>query len=148
MVKVAAGQGKSLVDVADIVKEFRVVYADAVVECLTEAAWEEAAQKRTLEWKSDRRIPLEDAAACYAQIVDGYNAFQPHMIADLNAKFADCGIEVTPAREYSVAVYVHIPVLDMEDRPLRKRVERFVRRHFEADAVMWQSDGSLRIWWD
>ena len=149
MAKMATGQDSNpMEDAAGVIEEFRTVYADAVAPCLTEAVWEEAAQKRTLKWRSERRIPLRDAATCYAQIVDGYNEFQPNMIADLHAAFTDCGIEATPAREYSVAVYLHIPVLDVEEQPLRKRVERFVRKHFEADEVKWQSDESLRIWWD
>ncbi len=145
MTTVATRKGnKAVEDVASIIKEFRTVYADAVVECLTEAAWQEASQKRTLKWRSDRRIPLQDAAVCYAAIVEGYNEFQPSMIADLYAAFADCGIEVTPAREYSVAVYLHVP-----DKPgLRKRVEEFVRANFQADVVSWQDGGTLHVWWD
>lgn len=135
---------KPMKNVASIIKEFREVYADAVAPCLTDAAWQEAAQKRTLEWQSDRRIPLPDAAVCYAAIIDGYNEFQPHMIADLYAAFADCGIEATPGREYSVAVYLHVP-----DKPgLRKRVEGFVRTNFHADVVSWQGSGTLHVWWD
>ena len=145
MVTVATSRGsKAMVDVASIIAEFRVVYADAVVECLTEAVWEEVARKRTLEWRSERRIPLQDAAVCYAQIVDGYNAFHPRMISDLHKSFADCGIEVTPVREYSVGIYLHVP-----DKPgLRKRVERFVKANFEADLVSWKESETLHVWWD
>ena len=110
MRKVATCQGsKADEDVASIIEEFRVVYADAVAPCLTEAEWEMASRMRTLNWRSDRRIPLRDAADCYAAIVEGYNEFQPHMIADLHAAFADCGIEVTPVREYSVGIHLHVP---------------------------------------
>ena len=119
-----------------------------MVECLTEAVWQDVVTKRQLEWRSDRRIPLQDAAICYAQILNGYNEFQPQIIAELHAAFADCGIEVTPAREYSVAVYLHVPVLDKEEQPLRKRVERFVRANFQADVVSWQDSESLYVWWD
>lgn len=149
MMNVATQQGsKAVVDAASIIEEFKRVYADAVVECLTDAIWQHLVKKRQLEWRSERRIPLQDAAVCYAQIMHGYNAFQPTMIGDLQIAFPDAGIEVTPAREYSVVVYLHIPVLDMEEQSLRKRVERFVRKHFEADEVKWQRDESLRIWWD
>ena len=145
MMTVATRMGsKAVEDVASIIKEFRTVYADAVVECLTEAVWQEVAARRQLEWRSERRIPLQDAAVCYAQILHGYNEFQPHMIADLHAAFADCGIEATPAREYSVGVYLHVP-----DNPgLRKRVEGFVRASFQADLVSWQDSGTLHVWWD
>ena len=145
MTNVATSKGKkSMQDVASIIDEFKKVYADAVVECLTEAVWQDVVTRRQLEWRSECRIPLRDAAACYAQIVHGYNEFQPQMIADLHTAFADCGIEATPAREYSVAVYLHVP-----DKPgLRKRVERFVRANFQADEVSWQDSGTLRVWWD
>ena len=137
-------RSKAEKDTASIIKEFKAVYADAVTECLTDAAWEEAAQERTLEWRSDRRISLQDAAICYASIVEGYNEFRPFMIAHLGAVFADCDIEVTPAREFSVAVYLHVP-----NKPgLRTRVEAFVQSNFRADVVSWQDDGTLRIWWD
>ena len=141
---VTCQDSKPMQNVASIIKEFRTVYADAVAPCLTKAAWQEVAQKRTLKWQSERRIPLQDAAVCYAAIVDGYNEFQPQVIADLHTAFADCGIEATPAREYSVAVYLHIP-----DNPgLRKRVEGFVRANFQADLVSWQDSGTLHVWWD
>ena len=145
MTTVATRNGKKAVrDVANIIAEFKTVYADAVAPCLTEAVWQEVSARRRLEWRGDRRIPLQDAAVCYAQILHGYNAFQPDMIAGLHGAFADCGIEVTPAREYSVAVYLHVP-----DKPgLRKRVERFVRANFDADVVSWQDGGTLRVWWD
>ena len=91
--------------------------------------------RRQLEWRCGRKIPLKDASVCYSTIVDGYNEFQPNMIADLHDAFPNCGIEATPARERSVAIYLHIPVLDPEEQPLRKRVERFVRANFNADEV-------------
>ena len=77
-------------------------------------------------------------------MVEGYNEFQPYMIVHLGAVFADCDIEVTPAREFSVAVYLHVP-----NKPgLRRRVEAFVQTNFRADVVAWQDDGTLRVWWD
>ena len=137
-------RSKAVEDVASIIKEFKTVYADAVAPCLTEAVWQEVAARRQLEWRSNRRIPLQDAALCYAAIVEGYNEFQPSMIAHLGAVFADRGIEVTPAREFSVAVYLHVP-----DKPgLRERVEEFVQANFQADVVSWQDGGTLRVGWD
>ena len=137
-------RSKAVEDVASIIKEFKTVYADAVAPCLTEAVWQEVSARRRLEWRGDRRIPLQDAAVCYAQILHGYNAFQSDMIANLDAVFADCGIEVTLAREFSVAVYLHVP-----DKPgLRERVEKFVQDNFQADVVSWQDGGTLRVWWD
>lgn len=130
--------------VADIIDEFKTAYADAVVECLTNEAFEEASRIRQLQWKAALRISLKDAADCYATILHGYNEFQPSMMADLHSEFADCGIEVTPVREYSVGVYLHVP-----DKPgLRKRVEGFVQAKFKADCVTWQDSETLHVWWD
>ena len=145
MTTVATPKGsKAVEDVASIIKEFKTVYADAVAPCLTEVVWQEVSARRRLEWRSERRIPLQDAAVCYGQILHGYNEFQPHMIAALHTAFDDCGIEATPAREYSVAVYFHVP-----DKPgLRERVEEFVQANFDADEVSWEDSGTLRVWWD
>ena len=131
-------------EAARIVKEFRTVYADAVAPCDTEEAWIKASAKRQLNWRAEHRISLKDAARCYAAIKEGYNAFQPNMIANLQRAFPDCGIEVTPAREYSVAIYLHVP----DKQQLRQRVEKFVHAEFDADTVSWQGDGALRVWWD
>jgi len=127
-----------------VIEEFRTVYADAVAPCDTEAAWIEASAKRQLNWQAKYRITLNDAARCYAAIKEGYNAYQPNMIADLQKAFPDCGIEVTPAREYSVAIYLHVPDKD----GLRQRVEKFIHDKFKADSISWQRDGALRVWWD
>ena len=135
---------KAAGDVAGIIEEFKTAYADAVVECLTHETFEEASRIRQLQWKAPRRISLKDAADCYASILHGYNEFQPSMIADLHSEFSDCGIEVTPVREYSVGVYLHVP-----DKPgLRKRVEKHVQANFQADLVKWQDSGTLHVWWD
>jgi len=62
----------------------------------------------------------------------------------LQKAFPDCGIEVTPAREYSVAIYLHVP----DKNGLRQRVENFVHDKFQADSISWQRDGALYVWWD
>ncbi len=127
-----------------IMTKFAQVYADAVDH---EAPLEDGERfpgqnKRELEWKSEHRIPLAEAAEAYAQIDGNYNEFQPTMLADLLAEFPDQGIEVTPAREYSVAVYLHA-------RPgLRRQVRKFVEDNWLADEVDWKEADTLRVWWD
>lgn len=130
--------------VDDVLREFREVYADAVTDWNSPEEWEALAQRRRLTWTAPRRIAHKDAARCYGQIGEGYNAFKPHMIDHLSSRFSSDKIEVTSAREYSVAVYLHVP----DDRGLRSRVEAFVREHLDADVVAWVDDGTLRIWWD
>ena len=135
---------KRSVSVDDVLREFREVYADAVNEWDSPEEWNSLATRRCLTWKAARRIPLTDASRCYAQIGDGYNEFRPHMIPHLWAMFHNDGIEVTAAREYSVAAYLHVP----DETGLRQCVEAFVNDHFDADVVAWVDDETLRIWWD
>ena len=79
-----------------------------------------------------------------AQIDGGYNEFDPKVLAGLLQAFPTAGIEVTPAREASVAVYLHVP----DATGLQKQVEMFVRNCFRADEVSWRDEGTLRCWWD
>lgn len=125
-------------------REFRTTYADCLVVEITDEVWSQAVRVRRLNWKSDHRLTLAEAARCYGQMAIQYNAFDPDVIADLSKAFPNDGIEVTPAREYSVAVYLH--VLAVSD--LRKRVETFVRERFVADDVDWVDSETLRVWWD
>lgn len=143
---------------ANLVK-FRKVYADAVVpiSILTQAefnaAMEQAGPERELAWHGER-MPLGEAAEQYAEIVDGYNDFKPNMLKDLAAAFPDNDIEVTPARESSVAVYLHIPTG-------RQIVRAWIEQNLNADEVDFVTkfsclqDGevelvgeALRVWWD
>jgi len=125
-------------------REFRITYADAVIPDMTDAQWSKAAGVRRLTWQSPHRVSLAEAVACYAQMESTYNAFDPELLHDLNAAFGTEGIQVTPAREYSVAVYLHVP----NTSDLRQRVETFVRERFNADDVGWTEPGTLRCWWD
>lgn len=71
---------------------------------------------------------------------DTYNEFKAATVAKWLKKWAG-KIEVQPAREYSVALYIKgdAEVLkDMEDTAARVK----------ADEIAIQSDGTLRLWWD
>ena len=135
--------GRSIT-VNNVTKEFREAYADAVNEWASEEDLQALVNRRHLEWEASRRIPLKNAAWCYSQISGGYNEFRPHMIPHLSSVFHADKIEVTAAREYSVAIYLHV----RDDRDLRQRIEAFVNQHFHADIVSWVDDGTMRIWWD
>jgi hypothetical protein len=148
---------------------FRQAYADAIIPYedtpAFHAAQREAMKHRDLKWHGER-IPLAQAASIFAELVDGYNAFRPDTLKDLLAAFPNDGIEVTPAREYSVAVYLHIPA--SEGFSLREQVEAFIREKLEADEIDWYdgicrlepgepgakvcdrtlADAALRVWWD
>lgn len=127
---------------ATTAKSFAEAYADAVIPDMTDAQWNEAEGVRQLNWRGER-MPLAQAAELYATIVDGYNEFQPNMLSDLLAEFPDRGIEVTPAREYSVGVYLHVPI-----GALRRQVRLFVEENFHADEVDWVESDTLHVWWD
>lgn len=130
--------------VSQVMRDFRIAYADAVIPEMTDAQWSEAARIRRLTWQSPHRLSLADAVKCYGQMANTYNEFHPGLLRDLNAAFGNDGIQVTPSREYSVAVYLHVP--DAGD--LRQRVETFAREHFNADEVWWTNAETLRVWWD
>lgn len=118
--------------------KFRQVYADALGDG---RPFEETADLRSLRWRGERTT-LADAAKMFAEIRFGYNEFSPNMLAGLLAAFPE-GIEATPAREYSVAVYLHPLTPD-----IREELKAFVLSHFHADEVDWETETSLRVWWD
>ena len=135
-------------------KTFEQVYADAVIHDMTDEQWTEASKQRQLDWHGER-MPLAEAAELYSKICDGYNEFKPDMLAKLQAEFSDAGIEVTPARESSVAVYLYIP------DEFKDRVKAFILKRLSADEVdtvtrfTCLQDGeaelvgeALRVWWD
>ncbi len=116
------------------------VFADSCMPAnWTEADWQEASKVRQLRWRGDR-MTLAEAAKAFSEFTDGYNEFNYTLLEKLDAAFPG-EIEITPARESSVAVYLHIP------DNLKERVEHFVAEHFSADEVDFE-DGLLRIWWD
>jgi len=128
----------------NVMRAFRTVYADALITDFSEAEWAKVARKRRLTWQSEQRLSLADAFRCYNQMADTYNEFRPSLLRRLLKAFPDDGIEVTAAREYSVAVYLHVP--DVGD--LRERVHRFADERLKADVVAWTEPGVLRCWWD
>jgi len=146
--------GSTIPDSTCHLQKFKKVYADACLFDIPLESWtaekekaaqETAMQRRELTWKGER-MPLAEAAKLYAEI-PGYNNFQPNMLSDLFNEFKDQGedrkIEATPAREMSVAVYLHVPL------GLRRQVRVFVEKNFEADEVEWVAPGdTLRVWWD
>ncbi len=128
---------------AEILREFRITYADALDPEINDEAWARAAKKRRLVWRHPRQVSLETAAHLYGELAV-YNGFRPSMVKALHKAFAGKGITVTPGRDYSVVIYLHVP-----DRPgLRERVEGFVRADLHPDELSWEDDGALRLWWD
>ncbi len=117
--------------VNDVMKEFSEAYSDAVNDWTSPEEWTALDARRQLTWVASRRIPLSNASWLYSLMSHGYNLYRPHMIPHLWSAFHRDKIEVTPAREYSVAIYLHVP-----DAPgLRQRVEAFCNGHFNADVV-------------
>ena len=131
-------------DAMQIMEEFRRAYADCMIADMSDEDWREAVQVRQLTWKASHDLPLAAAVRCFDQMACNYNEFEPAMIAELARAFPDAGITLTPAREYSVAIYVHVP----NARGLRQRVQRFAAEHFHADEISWENEETLRCWWD
>ena len=141
----------------ETIQQFRMAYADRLVKPnrLVPA-------DRVLRWKSKHRVSLE-LAACVCNEMLTYNEFRAELIDLLHKAFPDKDISVTLAREYSVAIYLHIPGY----MGLQRKVERFVKKNLGADEISWYEDASmdnpveeggtkrdwskdrvLRIWWD
>ncbi len=105
---------------AEILREFRITYADALDPEINDEEWTRASKKRRLVWRHPRQVSLETAAHLYGELAI-YNGFRPSMVHALRKAFAKEGITVTPARDYSVVVFLHVP----DRQALRKRVEGF-----------------------
>ncbi len=127
----------------ELLHEFRTTYADALDPEMSHDEWTRASQKRRLVWRHSRRVPLELAARLYGEL-STYNEFRPSMIEALHRAFAGDGITVTPGRDYSVVIYLHVP----DRAALRERVEGFVRSRLRPDEISWEKDETLRVWWD
>ena len=136
-------------------KTFEQAFVDAIIPDMT---YEQSSKIRQLYWHG-QRIPLAKAVELFAKLTGGYNEFTPDMLAKLQAEFPHAGIEVTPAREGSVAIYLHIPTCTATN--LKYMVRQFVIRHFNADEVdvvhefscLQQGEtelvgDALRVWWD
>ena len=127
----------------EILREFRTTYVDVLDPEMSHEEWNRASKKRRLVWRCPRQVSLDTAADLYGEL-SVYNGFHPSMVKELHKAFAGKGITVTPAREYSVAILLHVP----NCRSLRERVMVFVRDNLNPDEVSWEEDGTLRLWWD
>lgn len=127
-------------------RKFRKVYCDSLGQDFG-TKMQDALNHRELTWRHDARVSLSEAAALYA-LIPKYNYFRGEMVGNLLTSFPDAGIEVVPAREYSVAMYLHIP------EEFRARVEQYIREQWGLDEMGWQAPlvgdvtGLLRVWWD
>ncbi len=127
----------------ELLHEFRTTYSDAIDPEMDASQWTRASQKRRLVWRHSGQVSLGLAARLYGEL-STYNEFRPGMIEALHKAFAADGITVTPGRDYSVVIYLHVP-----DRPaLRERVEGFVRSRLRPDELSWDKGETLRVWWD
>ena len=126
-----------------LLREFRTTYADALEPEMTNEQWDRASRRRRLVWRHPRQVSLGLAARLYG-ILAVYNEFRPGMIKALQMAFARDGITVTPGRDYSVVIFLHVP----NRAALRERVEGFVRDNLNTDELSWEKDGELRLWWD
>ena len=96
--------------------------------CDCRLPWEEAVNRRNLNFRASGPISVLDAVRIMRKAVPNYNAFNPDLLT-----YLPTGARVTIARENSVCLYV-TPVL---------------REIVEMDADEWHNEGNeTRIWWD
>lgn len=72
---------------------------------------------------------------------DTYNEFKAERVAKWLTKWSG-EIEVQPAREYSVALYIKGPA------DVLAAMQKAAKRGTKADDFDLQADGTLRLWWD
>jgi hypothetical protein len=126
--------------------EFVAAYADTwdegFAEELRSSKWGEIAEqmKRNLDWRGKRWMTPSEWEEQAAEIVPGYNDFDPHVVGEWLSGFS--GIMVQPAREASVALYVKGPRATLE------KMKRRAGSEASADEADIQEDGELRLWWD
>jgi hypothetical protein len=98
-----------------------------------------AAETRSLQWRSSKWLKPAEWAAQMKAICPEYNNFHAGKVGAWLSKFS--GVEVQPAREYSVCIYLK------GDPDELSQIETQAKR-FRADEVNMQDDGTLRLWWD
>jgi hypothetical protein len=101
---------------------------------------EVAMKVRTLQYRSSSWMAPSELAAQMALLCPEYNSFHAGKVCAFLARFP--GVEVQPAREYSVCLYVK-----GDPDPLQK-IASAAKAFVHADEVDYQDDGSLRLWWD
>lgn len=95
---------------------------------------------RNLEWRCSRWMSPGECGAQFAAICPEYNQFHASKVCAWLSQFP--GVEVQPAREHSVTLY-------LKGKPEElAQIEHQARGLIHADEVDMQMDGTLRLWWD
>ncbi len=97
------------------------------------------AETRSLQWRSARWMKPAEWAQQMKTVCPEYNGFHAGKVGSWLSRFS--GVEVQPAREYSVCLYIKG---DPEELAQIAGQAKQVR----ADEVDMQDDGTLRLWWD
>ena len=95
---------------------------------------------RSLQWRSSKWMKPAEWAEQMKTICPEYNAFHAGKVGAFLSRFN--GVELQPAREYSVCVYLK------GDSAELSQIETQAKRAMHASEVDMQEDGTLRLWWD
>lgn len=95
---------------------------------------------RALQWRSTKWIKPSEWAEQMTAICPTYNRFSAAKVGVWLAQFSN--IEVQPAREYSVCLY-----LKGSPETLATILKQAPEAVFADEADM-EKDGTLRLWWD
>jgi hypothetical protein len=98
------------------------------------------ANTRSLQWRSAKWMKPAEWAGQMKTVCPEYNGFHAGKVGSWLSRFG--GVEVQPAREYSVCVYLK------GDPKELATIERQAKQAIHADEVDMQQDGTLRLWWD
>jgi hypothetical protein len=95
---------------------------------------------RSLEWRSSQWMTPASWAAQMELVCPEYNMFHAGKVGAWLSLLP--GVEVQPAREHSVCLYLRGSPEDLA------KVEWQAKKVIHADVVDMQVDGTLRLWWD
>lgn len=96
------------------------------------------AEVRSLQWRSSKWIKPAEWAEQMKQVCPEYNQFHAGKVGAWLSRFS--GVEVQPAREYSVCVYIKGNPEELSQIASQAKQAR-------AGESDMQNDGTLRLWW-
>lgn len=96
-------------------------------------------ETRSLQWRSARWMKPAEWAQQMKAICPEYNGFHAGKVGSWLSRFS--GVEVQPAREYSVCLYI-------KGKPEELTEIMGQAKQARADEIDMQDDGTLRLWWD
>ena len=132
-------------------EEIEQVYADCIQ--YNGNNWDEVAKKRQLGWRWNGNVfPSNSPELAEAlNLIGQYNYFVPEKVMGVLSQFS---VNVVPARESSVCLYIYGADIEMRDKILEALEEQAIdddswqSANCKPDEADFVDSGCLRLWWD